>query len=126
MTIFKPKANTGEELLSLEKKYEEMQRKLNDLEKKLNAMETKFAPTEAKLVSKITGFGGEEEYEKMKNICEDISLKDESFRFRGNKESMEIFLESGDRDSLHKKSMWLIKKTGIKNLRYEVRKSTAC
>ncbi|MCS7106237.1 MAG: hypothetical protein NZ942_02895 [Candidatus Aenigmarchaeota archaeon] len=72
-----------------------------------------------KYVSEIFGFKDEESFSKFLKICDDIAKKDESFKFESGE--MRIFLYSYDKDELHKKSMWLIKNTGIDGIYYSVR-----
>jgi hypothetical protein len=96
--------------------------KLEELEKKFNEFEKikeKILPRE--FVSTIRGFETEEDYQKFHDICTDIAIKDDTFKFEGNREAKEIYIYLNDKDLLHKKSMWLIKKTNISNLKYTIR-----
>lgn len=72
-----------------------------------------------KFVSEIFGFKNEEDFNKFLKICNDIAKKDSEFKY--GKGELKIYLFSHDKDELHKKSMWLIKKTGIDGLYYSVR-----
>jgi len=80
----------------------------------------KEALSEKEFCSTITGFESEEDFEKFRNILSDIGLKDESVKWAANHEEKEVYLYSKSKDELHKKSLWLIHKTGIKGLKYKI------
>jgi len=96
-----------------------VEKRLIELEEKFREFEQAIKPRE--YVSTIRGFETEEDYQKFHDICTDIAIKDESFKFEGNREAREIYVYLSDKDLLHKKSMWLIKKTNISNLKYTIR-----
>jgi hypothetical protein len=76
---------------------------------------------EKKFYSTIAGFESENDLEKFSNICSDIALKDESFHFDVNRDMMEVEISDINKDKLHKRSLWLVKKTGIPNIYYKVK-----
>lgn len=71
--------------------------------------------------STIKGFEVPEDYEKLKLICSDLTMKDETFKFEANDDDKEIYIYLEDKDQLHKKSMWLIKRTGIEGIKYTIK-----
>jgi phage shock protein A len=74
----------------------------------------------SRFISTIYGFQNSEDFEKMVKVLEDIALRDETLIWSGNADAREIVLYSTDKDALHKKSMWFVKKVGIANLSYRV------
>lgn len=98
-------------LAELDKKFEEFEK----IKEKLQSL----IPRE--FTSTIRGFENEEDYEKFHNICSDIATRDETFKFEGNPDAKEIYLYSSDKNLLHKKSMWLMKKTNISGIKYTIR-----
>jgi len=94
---------------------------VEDIKKRVAELEAKNTPRgSGEFVSVISGFGSEEDFDKFKHICTEIASKDGSFKFSINTLNKETYLQSSNRDELHKKSMWLIKKTGIENLKYTI------
>jgi hypothetical protein len=120
--MFEKKNKFDEEINKLWANAFKLAEKIDELEKKLNKMEESFkAKEEREYVSTIKGFETGEDYQKFHDICTDIAIKDETFKFEGNREAKEITVYSSDKDLLHKKSMWLIKKTNISSLKYTIR-----
>jgi uncharacterized protein YoxC len=74
----------------------------------------------SKVEATIEGFQTQEAYDKLKKICEDITIKDETFRFEADDDNLEITIKSENKDDLHRRCMWLVKKTDIQNLKYNV------
>ena len=56
----------------------------------------------------ISNFVDEEHIGMVTKVCEDISKKDESFKFK--KRGMEIILMGSDRNKVARKASWLIHK----------------
>jgi len=56
----------------------------------------------------ISNFVDEKHIEMMTGVCEDISRKDESFKFK--KEGMKIILTGNDKNEVARKASWLIHK----------------
>jgi hypothetical protein len=113
---------------NVKKEMEDLRRTIADMEIRFSELEKKFAEIEKikeampkEFCSTIKGFENDEDYQKLHSICTDIATKDESFKFDGNSEAREIYIYSFDKDKLHKRSMWLVKKTGIENLIYTIR-----
>jgi hypothetical protein len=100
---------------------------LNKLEKRVTDLENKFEKKNQKekpkeTVGVIRGFEKDQDFEKLMNICSDIADKDDTFQYDSNRESREIYFKGKDNDQLHKRGMWLIKKTGIEGLKYTLEK----
>jgi hypothetical protein len=76
---------------------------------------------EKRLQSTIKGFENDDDFDRVYNICAEISGGDETFKFDGDRDSREIFIYSENKDELHKKSLWLVFKTGVKGLKYTIR-----
>jgi len=103
-----------ERVAKLEGIVKELANEIESLRTKLNAF------IGSKHYAVITGFLSEGDFEKMVNICIDISKKDKEFVFAGDPINMLVYLFDIDPDKLHKRCSWLINKTGIENLKYRV------
>jgi len=114
------KKNKDEEMKKLWALVQLLQEQLNRIEERLNKLELVMAK-ERTYTSTIKGFNTEEDYQKFHDICSEIAIKDETFKFEGNREAKEIYIYLDDKDKLHKRSMWFIKKTNISNLKYTIR-----
>jgi hypothetical protein len=68
----------------------------------------------------IMGFLNTEDFEKVSNILGDIACKD-SIQYERDTEAMEIHIFDDDKDRLHKRAMWLVKKTDTPNIYYKVK-----
>jgi hypothetical protein len=124
--MFEKKNKSDEEInklwanaIKLGEKIDELEEKLNKLKESLKAKEEKME--EKTFKSTISGFITPEDYKKMEGICYDIADKDKTFEFEANSDIEEIYVYSPDKDQLHKKCMWLIKKTNIEELKYTIR-----
>jgi hypothetical protein len=100
---------------NLNKQFESFKKDFDELEKRVKELDERTKPMSA-IITGLT----EETFQKLLNICSDISAKDETFVFDGNREALEVYIYGKDKDILHKRAMWLIKKTGIDGLRYRV------
>ena len=72
------------------------------------------------------GIKDEETKNKLESICRDINQRDPSFRFAIRKSTLPkykwlLIVGSSDKDTAHRRGMWLIKKTGIEGLLYWVK-----
>jgi len=72
------------------------------------------------------GIKDEETRDKLEVICKDIRRRDPSFQFAIKpsllpKYKWLLIVVSADKDTAHRRGMWLIKKTGINGLLYWVK-----
>jgi hypothetical protein len=98
---------------------------LVDLDERLKRFERATPTTEdAKKIkdfrARIFNFPDVEAYTKFKNICKGISLKDETFKYYTDDKNIEVLITSNNKDDLHKRGTWLVKKTEITGLKYSV------
>jgi hypothetical protein len=108
--------------------FQKQSERMDGLESRIEIMETilknelkdKGAEPPKAYRATISGFSTGEDYEHLHKICEEISGKDMTFMFAGNPDALEIEIFSSDKDKLHQKAMWLIKKTNIEGLKYKV------
>jgi hypothetical protein len=99
------------------------------LEKRLDRLEVfasvgKIEPKvkkEGEFTSTISGFESDEDFDKLNGILNAITEKDDSFTFDSDKEKMEVYLHCATKDEAMKKSMWLWSKTGIENIKFNVK-----
>jgi hypothetical protein len=103
-----------ERIVKIENDLKLMQDNIYD---KLIKIEKAIEPKQFKAIFKLFS---DEDFEKLNGICSEIASKDESFIYDANYDDKEIILFSEDKDQLHKKSMWLVNKTGIQDLKYKV------
>jgi len=104
-----------ESVVELEKKVEIIGQAVSELIKEREKVKEK----EKKYEAVIYGFRTPEDYENFLKICESISEKDMGFEFE--EKGKAIVILSNDKDELHKKSLWLVKKTGLSDLKYIVK-----
>jgi hypothetical protein len=71
--------------------------------------------------STISGFGSAEDFDKLVGILAKITESDDSFTFDSDKEKEEVYLHCATKDEAMKKSMWLWSKTGIENIKFNVK-----
>ena len=96
-------------------------RLLEEIRDRIDLLIRYFIPKAESYSSIIMGFESEEDLEKFANICSDIALRDEGFRFDVNREMKEVCVTDDNKDKLHKRSMWLVKKTNISNIYYKIK-----
>jgi hypothetical protein len=120
VALFKKETGTDAMIASILIDIENIKARLDNIEKYLREKEAKELEKAGGFVSRIFGFEGDEDFDKLVNICSNIATKDQNFVFDYNRDSKEIFIYGDDKDSLHKRAMWLVKKTEIKGLKYSL------
>ena len=113
--------------MKLEERVNELEKALVELEKKVEVIgqavseliKERKEKKEKAYESVIYGFKTFEDYENFVRICREIMEKDMSFDFEERGKTIAIF--SDNKDELHKRSLWLVKKTGIEDLKYTVK-----
>lgn len=116
-----------EDLIEAFKEIEQIKERLKDLEEVvkelIRILESKepTKPSEPKkmLRAEIYGFANEADKEKFIKICKDIAAKDETFNFKITERNITIY--GDDKENLHKRGMWLVKRTGLEGLKYSVK-----
>lgn len=101
---------------------------LEKLDKRVSQLETivavgNISSREGKFVSTISGFDSEEDFNKLVGIVEKITESDGSFTCGNDKEKMEVYLYCKTKDEAMQKSMWFWSKTGIENIKFNVKQS---
>ena len=70
----------------------------------------------------VYNFKSAEQFNRVANVCKDISIKDSTFKYSIDKEKKEIYI-FGDKDQIHKRCTWLVCKADpLKTIVYKVKK----
>lgn len=106
---------TMDELLAIREELNHLKEKMNRLEELFQGKKQAY-PTK----STISGFTDGDSLERLHRICLEIASKDASFKSDMDTSSMTITLYGDNKDVLHRRSMWLINKTGVQGLKYKI------
>jgi hypothetical protein len=109
-----------EEIKALSEEMKKVETGMKEIGDYLDVHKEWIEGKEFEFKSRIYGFENIEDFQKLSGICSEIANKDSEFHFSLDLDSQEIVLSSNDKNALHKKSLWLINKTEIQNLKYKV------
>jgi hypothetical protein len=96
-----------------------MMKKRNDGDS-ISELSHQYSRDPKKYLAIIKGFESDENFETLRAICETIAVKDETFIFESDSSSKEIAIKGSDKNELHKRALWLIKRTQLPSLKYDI------